>query len=381
MNESMNAHDQIAGVEWLDRRLSRRSFAVAVLAAVGTLAGCQSAQKPAATVTLTKPTPTAVVMQPATRIEPDNASRVRSLAVLNAQQGAVRGVAWASDSRTVASGSYGVVQLWDVRTGSLLATLRGHSNQVQHMAWAPDGSLLASSSRDGTVRLWDTGARKMQSVLRAPQSDPQLAVAWSPDSSRLASGSASGVVLLWDAKRGKQLAAWTLKGSGPFRAGSYPLANWGLAWSPGGRRVAASRYDGIVNVLDARSGRALAVLQSSNQPNDVAWSPDNRVLATSSDDGSVQLWDQAYKHLATLSAHPEGGWAYPLAWSPNGHLLVCARQSAASCSSGTSRRIARWPPCKGRAVLCGPWPGRPMDCSLLRAATMRRFACGAWRSL
>ena len=35
MNESMNAHDQIAGVEWwrwLDRRLSRRSFAVAVLA-------------------------------------------------------------------------------------------------------------------------------------------------------------------------------------------------------------------------------------------------------------------------------------------------------------------------------------------------------------
>ena len=221
----------------------------------------------------------------------------------------------------------------------------------------------------------------MQSVLRAPQSDPQLAVAWSPDSSRLASGSASGVVLLWDAKRGKQLAAWTLKGSGPFRAGSYPLANWGLAWSPDGRRVAASRYDGIVNVLDARSGRALAVLQSSNQPNDVAWSPDNRVLATSSDDGSVQLWDQAYKHLATLSAHPEGGWAYPLAWSPNGHLLVCARQSAASCSSGTSRRITRWPPCKGRAVLCGPWPGRPMDCSLLRAATMRRFACGAWRSL
>ena len=197
MNESMNAHDQIAGVEWwrwLDRRLSRRSFAVTVLAAVGTLAGCQSAQKPAATVTLTKPTPTAVVIQPATRIEPDSASRVKSLAVFNAQQGAVRGVAWAPDSRTVASGSYGVVQLWDVRTGSLWATLRGHSNQVQHMAWAPDGSLLASSSRDGTVRLWDTDARKMQSVLRAPQSDPQLAVAWSPDSSRLASGSASGVV-------------------------------------------------------------------------------------------------------------------------------------------------------------------------------------------
>jgi WD40 repeat protein len=322
MNESMNAHDQLTGVEWwmwLDRRLSRRSFAAVVLASMGTLAGCGSIQKPAA--------PTAVVMQPATRIEPGNASRVKSLAVLNARQGEVRGVAWAPDSRTVASGSYGVVQLWDARTGSLLATLRGHSNQVQHMAWAPDGNLLASSSKDGTIRLWDTGARKTQFVLQAPQSDPQLAVAWSPDSSRLASGSASGVVLLWDAKRGKQLAAWTLKGSGPFRSGNYPLANWGLAWSPDGRRLAAPRYDGIVNVLDARNGRALAVLQSSNQPNDVAWSPDNLVLATSSDDGSVQLWDQAYKHLATLSAHPEEGWAYPLAWSPNGYLLVCSRQS------------------------------------------------------
>ncbi len=338
MNESMNAHDQIAGVEWwrwLDRRLSRRSFAVAVLAAVGTLAGCQSAQKPAATVTLTKLTPTAVVMQPATRIEPGNASRVKSLAVLNAHQGAVRGVAWAPDSRTVASGSYGVVQLWDVRTGSLWATLRGHSNQVQHMAWAPDGSLLASSSRDGTVRLWDTVARKLQFVLQAPQSDPQLAVAWSPDSSRLASGSASGVVLLWDAKRGKQLTAWTLKGSGPFRAGSYPLANWGLAWSPDGRRVAASRYDGIVNVLDI----SLRSVRTLKEAGPIRWR--GRRMGT--------------------------------CWS--------ARARAASCSSGTSRRITRWPPCKDRVVLCGPLPGRPMGCALLRAATMRRFACGAWRSL
>jgi WD40 repeat protein len=40
------------------------------------------------------------------------------------------------------------------------ATLRGHTDEVECVAFAPGGKLLASGAKDGTIRLWDTGTCK-----------------------------------------------------------------------------------------------------------------------------------------------------------------------------------------------------------------------------
>jgi hypothetical protein len=68
----------------------------------------------------------------------------------------VNSVAFSPDGRLLASGSADyTIKLWDVASGSLVRTLTGHTDYVLSVAFSPDGRLLASGSDDKTIKLWD----------------------------------------------------------------------------------------------------------------------------------------------------------------------------------------------------------------------------------
>ena len=67
----------------------------------------------------------------------------------------VNALAWSPDGTRIASASKDkTVQVWDATTGDTLVTYRGHTRWVYAVAWSPEGSRIASGGNDKTVQVW-----------------------------------------------------------------------------------------------------------------------------------------------------------------------------------------------------------------------------------
>ena len=70
----------------------------------------------------------------------------------------VRALLFAPNGLTLASaGNDQAVRIFEVSTGKLLRTFRGHAAAVQALAFSPDGKSLASGSADTTALVWRAG--------------------------------------------------------------------------------------------------------------------------------------------------------------------------------------------------------------------------------
>src|SRR4051812_25467882 len=81
--------------------------------------------------------------------------------------------------------------------------LAGHSDYVYGLAFSPDGKSLASTSGDGTLRLWDVGTGKAHRTIKA-HAGSVYAVAFRPDGKVLATAGGDNLLRTWDVATGKE---------------------------------------------------------------------------------------------------------------------------------------------------------------------------------
>ena len=96
------------------------------------------------------------------------------------------------------------IQRIDLQHRNSRMGLAGHKRVVTSLSLASDDSMLVSTSRDETIRIWDTSTGKELKCLLGHESIVWEAV-FTPDGTKVASASDDETVRLWDVKTGQQI--------------------------------------------------------------------------------------------------------------------------------------------------------------------------------
>lgn len=163
--------------------------------------------------------------------------------VLQQQGGAdIRDVAFSPDDKFIAGSTDDgdcSIRIWDLAKKEVARTLKGHSQGVFSVAYNEKGTMFASSSIDGTVRLWDTATWKELAVLRHPTR--VYGVAFNREGTRLVCGCADNSIRLWDCRTYQEVV--NIRGHTAYI--------YRVAFSHDGNRLFSGSGDGTIRIWNA----------------------------------------------------------------------------------------------------------------------------------
>ena len=200
---------------------------------------------------------------------------------------------------------------FDLGTGALRYRVRAHGTGANALATHPHRAVIATAGQDGRASLFDsnTGSR----LFDLPSSSAWVEhLAWSPDGQVLATTC------------GKRVRLWSAAGEPLFETEEHESTVTGVQFGRDGKRFATSAYGGarLFSIAEKKQTRHFRWKGSLIS---LAWSPDDKVLVCGSQDSSVHFW-----RLSTGQDSEMTGYAFKpteLAWDSRASLLATGGDS------------------------------------------------------
>ena len=202
-------------------------------------------------------------------------------------------VAFSPDGRQLASGgNFPAVHSWDADTGTANTSYVGHQGAIRCLAFVSDSELV-SGSTDRSAMAWEVNpgwelARTIGDVRDPSQLvNRVLALDFNRDGTQLATGSGepsrSGQVRIWNVADGVMVKAFE---------DAHDDTVHGVRFSPDGKVLASCGADKYVRTFDLIGGALLRRFEGhTHHVLSVSWRGDGQVLASAGADGVVKIWN------------------------------------------------------------------------------------------
>ncbi len=242
----------------------------------------------------------------------------------------VESMAFSPDGKTLASGSFQELTLWDIETGEPIKRIAGFADRVCAIAYSSDGKKFATGggapTEDGEIKVFDAKTGKLIVEIKNGHSDTVFGVAFSPDVKLLATGGADKFVKVFELPTGTGKTAKLTKS---FEGHTHHVM--GVGWTPDGKRIASCGADNFVKTWDYEKGEKIRDMQGhQKQVTALCFVGKTPQFVTGSGDSSVRMWN-AENGGNVRSFQGATDFVYSVSASADGEIV------ASGCEDGIVR--------------------------------------------
>jgi len=165
-------------------------------------------------------------------------------------------------------------------------SIQAHSDWVNSAQFSPDTRLIATGSKDSSVRLWDVTTKDMLGDFKCHETQSKdlmgvNSVKFHPDGTCVASGGQDSKMKIWDIRSQRLIQHYD----------AHNAAVNEVSFHASGRYLLSASADSTIKVWDLRQGYILYTLYGHEGPSNTAdFSPNGDYFCSSGNDSVVMVW-------------------------------------------------------------------------------------------